>query len=356
MIILDNIAFEIQKIGGVSLVWKSIIEECLNSDLDFKMMQSDLAKENDFYPQYVKPSKIISEGRGINLRRFFKVPTPSGTKIFHTSYFRVPSDKKLISIVTIHDCVQERFSTGLKRSIYLWEKSRAIKSATKIICVSESTKNDLLEFYPFVNPDNVYVIYNGFSSSSFNVLDKEDKEDKEDKPYLVYIGGRNSHKNFSAALDVLTFPEAINLGLNLKVVGGGAFTSSELTLIESLKISDKIEYLGNVSTEELNKIYNFAFALIYPSYFEGFGIPPLEAMAAGCPVICSNTSSLPEVVGDAGLTFDPNNVEGAAEHIRNLQIPLFRSNIISIGHDNTKRFSWESTGIQTVNLYKSLLK
>jgi glycosyltransferase involved in cell wall biosynthesis len=352
MIVLDNIAFEIQKIGGVSLVWKSIIDACLNSDLDFKMMQSDLAKENKFYPHYVKPSKIIFDGGGVNKRRLFKVPTPSGTKIFHTSYFRVPSDKKLTSIVTIHDCVQERFSTGLKRSIYLWEKLRAIRSATKLICVSESTKSDLVEFYPFVNPDDVYVIYNGFSSSSFNLLEKEDSKYQ---PYLVYVGGRYSHKNFSAALKVLTFPESIDLGLKLKVVGGGALTKGELILIKTQNLSEKVEHLGHVSTEELNKIYNFAFALIYPSYFEGFGIPPLEAMAAGCPVICSNTSSLPEVVGDAGLTFDPANIEGAAEHIRNLQKPLFRKNIISVGHDNTKRFSWESTGIQTVNLYKSLL-
>jgi mannosyltransferase len=352
MLILDNIAFEIQKIGGVSLVWKCIVDACLNSDLDFKMMQSDLAKENDFYPQGVEPSKIILEGGGTNKRRFLKVPTPNGTKIFHTSYFRVPSDKKLIHIVTIHDCIQERFSTGLKRSIYLWEKSRAIKSATKLICVSECTKRDLLEFYPFVNPNDVSVIYNGFTSSSFNLLDEEYNKDE---PYLVYVGGRNAHKNFTAALKILKFPESINLGLKLKVVGGGALTKAELKLIETYNLGEQIEHLGHVSTEKLNNIYNFAYALIYPSYYEGFGIPPLEAMAAGCPVICSNTSSLPEVVGNAGLTFDPLKIDSAAEYIVKLKNPLFRKEVISNGFDNAQRFSWETTGNQTLNLYKSLL-
>jgi glycosyltransferase involved in cell wall biosynthesis len=175
------------------------------------------------------------------------------------------------------------------------------------------------------------------------------------RPYLLYVGGRNSHKNFNAALMSLNLKTAKEIGLELLVVGGGEFTKCELDNINKLNLLKKVKHMGQVQNSKLNQLYNEAFAFIYPSFYEGFGIPPLEAMASGCPVICSNVSSIPEVVGSAGLYFSPNEPESIESYLFKLQESAYREKTINMGLAHSAQFSWEKTGLETVKLYKEMM-
>ena len=177
-----------------------------------------------------------------------------------------------------------------------------------------------------------------------------------DNKFLLYVGGRQKHKNFKGALKLLSGQYASELQLNFKVVGGGEFTDEEVSLMKDLNIKDRVMHMGHVSNIELNKLYNNAYAFIYPSYYEGFGIPPLEAMSASCPVICSNLSSIPEIVGDAGLMFNPDTPLEAEKYLKRLSEKKFRAEMIEKGINRASGFSWVKTGLETVNLYKEMLR
>lgn len=357
MVLLDNIAFELQKAGGVSLVWRAVLDACQNdSSLNYKYLDSMKGKSNIFYPKKLKNTSIINDCDSRFLRRYRDVVVEEDIELFHSSYFRIHANKKVKNIVTIHDFVYEKFDSGIRKYVHLWQKKRALKAATAVICVSENTKQDLLSYHPWLDENKVRVIHNGVSSDFFPLEPSKKYSLPCKSPYLLYVGGRNSHKNFNASLVLLTTKLAKELGLKLVVIGGGGLSESELGQIESLQLSESVIHISNVDNSRLNGLYNFAYAFIYPSLYEGFGIPPIEAMAAGCPVICSNVSSIPEVVGNAGLMFDPVSPLDAEKYLLNLSDSEYRKSVITKGVQRASLFSWEKTGQKTVDLYKEVLK
>lgn len=354
MILLDNIVFEIQKAGGVSLVWRSIIDACLKDNhLDYRFLDSGEGSTNIFYPEAIPKNLCIKDHGKLSIRRYQNIDKSTPATVFHSSYFRTHKGKHVKNIVTVHDFVYEKFDKGLRKHVHLFQKKKALKNADVVICVSENTKQDLLSYHPWIKHKDIRVIHNGVGDN-FHPITSLPNEIKE-APYLLYVGGRFAHKNFALALELLQTPNAQKLGLRLKIAGGGAISPNEKALIKSLGVEVLVSHTGHISNEELNLLYNQAYALIYPSLYEGFGIPPLEAMSAGCPVICSNVSSIPEVVGEAGLLFDPYNLESANERIKQLEDVEYRKKIISNGLLHAEKFSWQKTGEKTVALYKELL-
>ncbi|WP_067515006.1 glycosyltransferase family 4 protein [Endozoicomonas ascidiicola] len=354
MILLDNIVFEIQKAGGISAVWSAVLNELNERHAECTVLENPTCKDNIFY-QEISQAKIVEDIGNLTLRRYQDVKCKENITLFHSSYFRVHASKKIKNIVTVHDFVYEKYDKGIRKYIHLFQKKHALKRADVIICVSENTKADLLTYHPWIDNSIVRVIHNGVDKEFKPLLNTDENPRISEPPYLLYVGGRNIHKNFKAALQLLTCDESVKLSLHLKVVGGGVFSESERLLIKELKLSNRVKHYSNINNHELNHFYNNAYALIYPSFYEGFGIPPLEAMAAGCPVICSNVSSIPEVVGNAGLMFDPHTPEEAEEYLVKLQDSSFRDSVINQGLLRASQFSWEKTGRETVNLYKELL-
>jgi glycosyltransferase involved in cell wall biosynthesis len=187
----------------------------------------------------------------------------------------------------------------------------------------------------------------------FSSFKEYKKKTFSDKKYLLFVGRRAIYKNFNALLKAYSSSEELMKNFNIIQFGGNKFSKEEIELIKSLKIdqSNIIHLNGNDKT--LFDLYSNASALILPSLYEGFGLPILEAMSIGCPVVCSNTSSLPEVAGSAVKYFDPKNYEDIKEAIISVVFSsTYKNELIKLGYDQVKKFSWEKCAKDTLKIYK----
>jgi glycosyltransferase involved in cell wall biosynthesis len=275
--------------------------------------------------------------------------------ILHETYYsRVNlAPKSTMVVITVHDMIHELF----KKDINFFDqtsldKLAAVRRANHIICVSENTKNDLIKLFD-VEPNKVSVVYHGLSKGFQHV--KESPVFNSGN-YLLYVGSRFGYKNFDNFLRAFVITKSHFKDLKIVCFGGGKFSLKEQQLFLDLGISsDDLTYLKG-SDATLANLYTHAKLLVYPSLYEGFGIPPLEAMSCGCPVICSNTSSIPEVVGAAGLYFDPQSPPDIAKTILEvLEDSGRRSKLISHGYERIKQFSWERCARETYAIYQNVL-
>jgi mannosyltransferase len=278
------------------------------------------------------------------LTRFMKIGfKPTRDKfIFHSSYYRLNSCNNALNVVTIHDFIHEFYYSGIRRFLNTFLKKKAIKSADAIITVSNNTKKDLLNLYPEINSDKIRVIYNGVSDDFF-LIDK----DKEYSNYFLFVGSREFYKNFDFIVEELS-----NLSdMDLYIVGSKLSTKEILFL--NKKLLGRWRLFTNISNVELNLLYNNAFALLYLSSYEGFGIPLLEAMRCGCPFIALNKSSIPEVAGTAGVLI--NSLESHLFLNAVNEVKENRNAIVELGLCQSLNFSWEKCFTQTIELYNDLL-
>ena len=246
--------------------------------------------------------------------------------IFHSLYYRIPKNPRGPVVVHAYDMIQELFGGNAKTIQF---KKKAFDRADLIVAISESTKHDLCRLYP-INPQKVIVAYPGVGEIFFKKFPK--LAGAAIRPYMLYVGARNySYKNFDFLLN--TFIEKkYFLNFDLVVFGGEELDQKQSWLRREFG-----------SDETLAGLYAGASLFIYPSLHEGFGIPPLEAMAAGCPVIASDASSIPEVVGDAGLLFDPKDPNDLAEKIEQIiNHKALANDLIEKGKIRARQFTWDA--------------
>jgi mannosyltransferase len=354
MVVLDNIVFDLQRYGGISSIWGSIIKAAVNSkDLSFKFMQSPRHSKKAT-ELCIEQKDIIEDVGNVFFRRWARPAVEQKATVFHSSYFRISSSKHVANVVTVHDCVSERFDSIVRRSLHLKLKKAALRSADIIVAVSENTKSDILTFYPWIDPAKLEVVYNGIDLDFFKPNLAAMNNRTSDAPFLLYVGGRNRHKNSELSLALLSTATAKELGLILCVVGAGRFSRKEMRAIVRVGVVDRVVYFPNVGREKLRTLYQKAFALIYPSFYEGFGIPPIEAIACGCPVLCSDRASIPEVVGDAGVYFSPEDVASAEQALCKIAESAVRSRLVATGLGRAKVFSDTRMAEQTLNVYRML--
>jgi len=274
--------------------------------------------------------------------------------ILHETYFSIKSTapKNCPTVVTVYDMIHEKFPSYFNRfdPTSTW-KQKAVKRADHIICISESTRKDLLELFPALEA-KVSVVHLGFTTSPIVQL-----QSKNSKPYLLYVGTRNGHKNFSLLLESLASSPRLLSAFDLIAFGGGVFSRSELAQINRLGFQKtQIRQVGG-SDDILTSHYKNAAAFVYPSLYEGFGLPPLEAMAQSCAVVSSNTSSMPEVIGDAGEFFDPTSMQQMAIAIENVVFSSSRKEeLILKGKKRLELFTWNNCAENTLNIYNRLVK
>jgi len=259
--------------------------------------------------------------------------------------------------VTVHDLVRICFpftSETIPEKLGLRLDALGLKKAQHIIAVSECTKADLMH-YLGIPEDKITVIYNGVDHTVFRPV----HERRFDFPYLLYVGTERPRKNLGTLLrafallktDTATFGE-----LKLVKVGGAGrtdkFRHKTLSEVRRLGLEDQVIFVDGVSDQSLASYYSSAAALIMPSLYEGFGLPLIEAMACGCPVIASNSSSLPEVAGNAALLIDPLDSYGLSEAMRRVTTDYaLKQELVKKGLGRAKQFSWERTARETMQLY-----
>jgi glycosyltransferase involved in cell wall biosynthesis len=231
-------------------------------------------------------------------------------------------------------------------------KRQSILAAQAILCVSENTKRDLLEFYSI--PEEKITVTPLASELDLSLSYGE--EATPPQPYFLYVGSRVQYKNFGVLLKAFAKVCSLNSEVQLGVVGS-ALTPEEIQQINELQLTDRIVLFQKVSDRHLAKLYRCSMALVYPSLYEGFGIPLLEAMACGTAVVAANSSSIPEVVGDAGILFEPTAVGELADRLLHLlEYPAERDRLIQKGNNRVRQFSWNRTAAQTFAVYRSLVE
>lgn len=342
----DNLIYSLQPFGGISTYWYELTRRLLKvPDLDLHFYETGSEHCNVYRKQLnIQSAQVIRSNRaGLLLERFLKLPAYPSPNLFHSSYFRVPVRNRNTRVVTtVHDFVHHLYFSGPRAWLHNGMKKAATLQSDLIITVSEHTKKDLLRFYPGLDEDKVRVVYNGVSDS----FKKLDDPRPADRPYFLFMGLRDSYKNFDFAVDVV----AAQRDYALYVLGPN-LTTSEQTMLEK-KLPGRYKAFRAVDESTLNELYNAAFCLLYPSEYEGFGIPILEAMRAGCPFLALNRSAIPEVAGAAGVLLEAADLELAKNAID--QIHDQRRELIRKGFNQAARFSWDRCFSQTHQLYKEL--
>lgn len=352
-IIYDNIIYTLQRYGGISVVWSNLMQRILRRpDCDITALEYEGAESFNLSRQtfHIPERKLhLCGARWARIARYMN-PTSSsvghlageGPFIFHSSYYRTCSHKRAVNVTTVHDFTYEYFVRNpLVRFFHCNQKHRAIRHSDHIVCISENTRADLLRLLPDICPEKVSVIYNGVDQR----FHKENGA--ECQHYALFVGNRDGYKNFIPLLKPLS-----ECAVSLKIAGK-SLTRREIRALDACGIS--YEYCGMVTDTELNSLYNHALCLIYPSSYEGFGLPVIEAQMAGCPVIAYNASSIPEIIGDKRLLLDTLDTESLRARITMLYDPLTRESIIKAGIKNAQRFTWENMEEAYYKLYRMLL-
>jgi glycosyltransferase involved in cell wall biosynthesis len=265
--------------------------------------------------------------------------------IFHPTYFHpyFLNNFKKPYIVTVHDLIQFKFKHLYINDPSSYQMEKVIKNANRLISISENTKKDLIEIFN-IRPEKIDVIYHGYSKGPSVIKPNNFGR------YILFVGRRGGYKNFT------TFVKAASALLNKQkdlrlVCAGDPFKKDELNLLQTLKISEQCFTIG-ASEDKLNNLYANALAFVYPTLYEGFGMPILEAFANNCPACLSNTSSLPEIAGNAAIYFDPENEESILYAIQKVIFDQEYSKLlVDLSKERLKLFSWEKCAKQTVGSY-----
>ena len=340
-------------------------------------------KENEYYPilyleknidvynqnkDIIIPKNRFVTGWGNNmLWRYFTLPLhlkKYSLDVIHDPYelgaFTFGGSFR--KIITVHDLTPLLFPSLFKKMDVIFHRlllKKTINNADKIITVSYHTQKDLIT-YLNVPKDKIKVIYNGndarFQPLNYIEISKVREKYKLPERFILSVGGLHPIKNISRLLKAYNLSRRNGLNHKLVIVGMVMDKVSEIfQTLKGLNLEDQVIFTGKVPDNDLVGLYNSADLFIYPCLYAGFGLPPLEAMSCGTPVIASNNSSLPEVVGDAGLLINPYDITEIADAINNIITDDdLRKNLIKKGLKRSKQFNWSKSAYETLEVYKEV--
>lgn len=361
--------FGIQKYGGISRIFIELMRELVKSSelsVDwFRGCHLDAYDVSDFSSQLGRywsfPRYNIPRANYETINRFgLKLFVASRGKpydIYHPTYYDaalldVVKPKKLV--VTVHDMILELFLGNLDRfQQQIKDKRSLIEKADLILVNSLSTKKDLLQLIP-VDPAKIRLT--PWATRIKDVVAEKLPASCESKPYFLYVGTRSKYKNFEILIKAFAVDAWLKSNFNVVCFGGsGDFTEPELRAINEGNLRENFVYVRG-GDSLLKALYQNAQALVYTSRYEGFGLPPLEAMVCGSPVICCPTSSLPEVVGEAARFFEADSVDDLVEAMKSVvEDTQLRQVLVAKGSDRASGFSWERCAELTLQAYQDLV-
>lgn len=368
-IFYDYQAFNIQRRGGISRYILETAERVAN----FSGCEAKVFAFAHINLSLAENTKVRSVGHLVN-DRFFHTRARTQLDqmltrrelqqfrpdIVHETYY---SERGLVgskskTVVTVHDMIHEKFLANRKDvAPTVAAKRTSVLRADHVICVSENTKSDLLDLIP-VSSEKVSVVHLG---SSFNLVSEAEagilRGGSGRRPYLLYVGDRSNYKNFYGLLTAYCQSKLLHKNFDLVCFGSHAFTMNE-----SFAISQTGLPAGTVRHEcgddsALKRAYIMASAFVYPSLYEGFGLPPLEAMACRCPVICFSVGSIPEVAGSAAAFCEDESSDALQLAIEAVvSDDKLRSRLIETGAERVGHFSWDRCARETLEVYKNIAK
>ncbi len=333
-ITFDDIIYRLQRSGGASVYWQEMTSRI----------------------QRLTPPDTVRHISGHRYSRM--LPVYAGSRIFHSSHFRFAWNPKAKNVSTVYDMTYELGMIQGKGALpNIIERRISYFTADALICISENTKKDLLAIYPtLANRCPIHVVHLGCSLGNTQLSTEATLPQLPAviPRYVLYVGGRGGYKNFGAALSGFQLSGLQHDGVHL-LCTGAPFNPAEQEQIRALGLEGLVHVVGNVTSGQMIALYRSALCMVYPSKYEGFGLPPIEAMYFGCPVIAANSSSIPEVVGDAAISVQPDDLQAIAQAMQHMQDDPTRQALVDKGYQRATQFSWDISAQKHLEIYQSLL-
>lgn len=351
--------------GGIGYYTQNLVEHLLKRDreneyilfyFNLSLKQRKNLPAFDFsknYSNFVFPKQALRFGL-----QALKKPD-----VVHGTSYRLFAEGKKGSVVTVHDLGFMRFPQFVRKfgsGKMVRRVQHALENASAVLTVSENSKRDIMEYF-HVPEERIVVTYEGINEKFTQkpdalVVDSVREKFHIAKCYILFVGTLEPRKNIPSLVNAYAEAKPLHGDFQLVLAGGLGWVYDEIfDAIEKSGVKENIILTQYISWEELHALYHGASLFVFPSFYEGFGLPPLEAMACGVPVITSNVSSLPEVVGDAAALVDPADEEQLTHSMENvLSDASLRHDLVQKGFERAKLFSWEKTAEQTLNLYEKV--
>lgn len=365
-IFIDGIVFGEMTFGGVARMWQEIIPRIHSRGVPMTLLMpvrnnfptvKSLHGHINIVNDYFYWPKRVFDRDGLRSRLLTQFYGASDARVFHSTYFTTIDAAHTEKFVTVYDMIYEIFdsinpSKWVKQVLH--NKRKSIENADKIICISENTKQDLLKLFPSTLEEKIAVIYPGVTTLSLN---KEYISVSEiaakyrckiiSQGYFLVVGRLDGYKNFQVIIDLL---HQNHNARNFRFLCIGGEKTSTVRSIATSYYPENFIFVDFATDEELIVLYRNAIGLVYPSRYEGFGIPIVEAMSQLCPVVCSSSSSLPEAGGEAAFYFDPLSTTELYQRLIDL-LNCDREKVTTMGLIQARKFSWEKKVGQLVSLY-----
>lgn len=362
-IAVDGIIFEKQALGGISRIYHETLPRMCQQDdslwitlLTSGPLMQEIPQHTNIQHQslpnlegFLRPGRFFVNTRSrlrAKVQSSWMLKNPSD--IWHSTYYTLPYNWRGSVITTLYDLIYERFPEQFSSKIDRWRRyqiRQAVNTADAVICISETTRQDAVRFYG-ADPMKLHVIPLA-ASSIFQKVDA----DTSHRPFLLFIGMRAGYKGFETLLEAYSrwsYKQQIDL-----LVVGSQWTKEEQKKLRDLNISDCVNLRIAVTDEELVALYNQATALVHPSLYEGFGLPLLEAMACGCPIVASNIPSSFEVAGDAAYFFTPDNTDDLKNVLDRVVNNGREAQKVQLGYRLASSYSWDAAARKTLELYRA---
>ncbi len=363
---IDGNEANVEKKVGVSVYTLKLLEyfaKQAKPELKFRIFLRnlplfDLPQTTDYFQYEVVAGKYFWSQFFLPLALLKNKFSKNRISVFFSPAHYAPRYSPCPVITTVHDLSYFHYPNEfLKKDLYQLKNwtEYSVRQSKKVICVSQTTKKDLIKYYA-VPEEKIEVVYNGFEKDLQPRTNNQEPTTYNLQPhkYLLYVGTIQPRKNILALVKAFGLFREKYPDFKLVIAGKKGWLYEDLYReINNTVYQDKIIFTDFISDNQLVDLYKNAFSYVLPSLYEGFGIPVLEAMSYGCPAICSYTSSLPEIAGDAALYFDPENFQELAEKLTILkENKELRNELIKKGKERTKKFSWEKCGEETLNILK----
>jgi len=364
-ILYDGIIYSLQPQGGITRYANEIIKGVAQSEDVSVLMHRSRYNESPVngvdctpsLPLHGKVLKYLAMPCDAYLTNKYIASQKYAKGVFHSTYYTHYKALQIPQVITVHDMIHERFDhfNTITGRMFTKKKKDVIQKADHIICISEQTKQDLQELYG-IPERNMTVIYHGVSTMFFESVTEHDRDEFRhvhdvQNPFLLFVGTRGAYKNFDNF--ITAYAAWNNADVHVVVAGGGELTKAEQKLVETLNIKNRVHVLGNVPDSQLRTAYAEAHALVFPTAYEGFGLPLLESFATGTPVIANDIPVFREIAGDLPLYIDAENQTSMISAFMSVAEKAYAYDAEKL-QQHAAQFTWEKTVQQTIEAYKML--